>query len=197
MPTNGKAVGPDEVSVDLFKFPSTAIPPFDGDCSISSVVFVEGGGGAAVENAIITVLHSKKDRTECGNYRGIALLAHAGKILLKIISCCFSEFGAGVGILPEEQRGFQNCSTTDMLFMIRRLQELARKKRITLHVCFIEHTTTQDAVDRTILWTVFTLFSVLQSMVSVAHEFHNGMRPCVRLDDGVSSGWLGVEHGLR
>ena len=28
------------------------------------------------------VLHKKKDRTECGNYRGISLVAHAGKILV-------------------------------------------------------------------------------------------------------------------
>ena len=40
---NGKAVGPDEVSVELDKIPSTVIPPCAGDCSISSDVF---GGGA-------------------------------------------------------------------------------------------------------------------------------------------------------
>ena len=32
------------------------------------------------------VFHKKKDRTECGNYRGISLVAHAGKVLLKIIA---------------------------------------------------------------------------------------------------------------
>ena len=198
MLTKGKAVGPGEVSVELFKIALNSDPALRRRLlDIVGCICREGGGAAAVENAIITVLHSKKDWTGCGNYRGIALLANAGKILLKIISCCFSEFGAGVGILPEEQKGFQNCSTTDTLFVIRRLQELAWKKRITLHICFIEHTTTQDGVDRTILWTVFTLFSVLQSMVSVTHEFHNGMRACVRLDDGVSSRRLAVKHGLR
>ena len=30
------------------------------------------------------ILHIKKDRAECGNYRGISLVAHAGKVLLKI-----------------------------------------------------------------------------------------------------------------
>ena len=51
--------------------------------------------------AIIMVLHKKKDRTERGNYRGILLLAHAGKILLKDPRC------ERVGILPEEQSGFR------------------------------------------------------------------------------------------
>ena len=32
------------------------------------------------------VLHKEKGLTECGNYRGISLVAHAGKILLKTIA---------------------------------------------------------------------------------------------------------------
>ena len=81
--------------------------------------------------AIIVVLHKKKDRTEFGNYRGISLVAHAGKILLKIIARRLSEYCERVRILPEEQSGFRpNRSTTDMMFVIRRLQELTRKKRI-------------------------------------------------------------------
>ena len=103
--------------------------------------------------AIIMVLHKKKDRTECGNYRGISLVAHAGKILLKIIARRLSEYCERVGILPEEQSGFRpNRSTTDTMFVIRRLQELARKKRIPrYYVCFIDLTKAYDSVDRTLL----------------------------------------------
>ena len=32
------------------------------------------------EDAIIKVLHKKKDRTKCDNYRDISLVAHAGKM---------------------------------------------------------------------------------------------------------------------
>ena len=65
----------------------------------------------------------------------------------------------------------QNRSTTDMLFGISRLQELARKKLITLYECFIEHTKAFNAVDRTLFETVIALFSVSQSMLSVTHQF--------------------------
>ena len=79
--------------------------------------------------AIIMALHKRKDRVECGNYRGISLLAQARDIRLKIITCRLSEYCERVGILPEEQGGFRpNRSTTDMMFVVRRLQELARKK---------------------------------------------------------------------
>ena len=63
----------------------------------------------------------KKDRTECGNYRGISLVAHAGKILLKIIARHLSDYCERLGILPEEQSSFRpNRSTTDMMFVISR-----------------------------------------------------------------------------
>ena len=58
-----------------------------------------------------------------------ALTAHTGKILLKIIARRLSEYCERMGILEQEQSGFQpNRSTTDMMFVIRRLQETARKK---------------------------------------------------------------------
>ena len=148
-------------------------------------------------DAIIMILHKKKDRTECGNYRGISLVAHAGKILLKIIARRLSEYCERVGILSEEQSGFRpNRSTTDMMFAIRRLHNLAQK-RIPLYVCFINLTKEYDSVDRTLLWTVLARFGVPQNMISVIRQLHDGMRACVRLDDRVCSRWFAVEQGLR
>ena len=150
------------------------------------------------KDAIVMVLHETKDRTECSNYRGISLVVHAGKILLKIIARCLSEYCERVGILSEEQSGFRpNRSTTDMMFLIRRLQELARKKQIPLYVCFIDLTKVYDSVDRTLIWTVLARFGVPQIMISAIRQFHVGMRACVRLDDRVCSRWFTVEQGRR
>ena len=116
--------------------------------------------------AITMVLHKKKDLTDCGNYRGISLVAHAGKILLKIITRRLSEYCERVGILPEEESGFRpNRSNTDIMFVIRRLQELVRKKRIPLDVCFIDFTKAYDSVDRTLLWTVLARSGVPRNMI--------------------------------
>ena len=52
-------------------------------------------------------------------------------------------------------------------------------------------------VDRTLLGTVIARFGVPQRMISVIRQFHDGMRACVRLDDGVCSGLCAVEQGLR
>ena len=59
---------------------------------------------------------------------------HRRRYCLKIIARRLSEYCERVGILMEEQSGFRpNRSTTDMMFVVRRLQELARKKQIPLY----------------------------------------------------------------
>ena len=196
---NGKAVGQDGVSVELFKITLNGDPALRRRLLDIVVPIWRGGGCAtAVERCHHHGTPQKKDRTEYGNYRGISLVAHAGKILLKIVARRLSEYCERVGILPEEQSGFRpNRSTTDVMFVIRRLQELARKKRIPLYVCFIDLTKANDSVDRTLFWTVFTRFGVPQSIISVIRQFYDGMRACVRLDDRVCSRWFAVEQGLR
>ena len=57
------------------------------------------------KHAIIMVFQKKNDRNECGSYRGVSPVAHAGKIMLKIIVCRLSEYCERKGILPEEQSG--------------------------------------------------------------------------------------------
>ena len=184
---NGKAVGPDGVTVELIKI------TLNGDYALRRrlldiVVRIWRGGEVPQQwkDAIIMVLHIIKDRTECGNYRRISLVAHAVKILLKIVILHLSEYCERVGILPEEQSGFRpNPSATDMFFVIRRLQEMARKKRIPLDVCFVDLIRAYDCVDRTLLCIVLARFSVPHNMISAIRKFHEGMRACMRLDDRV------------
>ena len=100
--------------------------------------------------------------------------------------------------MPEEQRGFRSQrSTVDMMFVVRRLQELARKKDTPFYLCFIDLTKAYDSVDRTLLWDVLARFGVPPRMLAVTREFHDGMQACVRLDDGVCSDKFDVGQGLR
>ena len=196
---NGKAVGPGGVSIELFKIILNGDPALRRRL-LDILVCIWRGGEVPQQwkYAINMVLHKKKDRTECGNYRGISLVAYAGKILLKIIARRLSEYCERVGILQEEQSGFRpNRSTTNMIFVSRRLQELARKKRIPLYVCFVDLTKAYDCVDRALLWTVLVRFGVPQKIISVIRQLHDGMRACVRLGDRVCSRYFAVEQGLR
>ena len=81
----------------------------------------------------------KKVSSDSNNYRGISLAAHSGEVLLKMVASRLSNYCAARGILPEEQCGFRPASSTiDVLFVVRRLQELGRAREIPLCMCFIE-----------------------------------------------------------
>ena len=125
-------------------------------------------------------------------------MSHAGKVLLKVVARGLSAYCEAKGLLPEEQFGFRpNRSTTDMMFVVRRLQEIGRKAGVSLFMCFIDLRKAYDTVDRTLLWKVLTRVGVPPQMIAVIQQFHDGTRACVPPDDGVCSDWLEVEQGLR
>ena len=62
---------------------------------------------------------------------------------------------------------------------------------------FIDLTKAYDSVVRTLLWTGLACFSVTQTMISVVRQLTGVARECVRLDDGVRSGWFAVKQGFR
>ena len=197
---NAKAVGPDELPVELLKLginnDPTVLRMFDG---VIKRVWHQREVPQRCRDAAIKVLHKTKDRTECGNYRGISLVAHAGKVLLKIVATRLSAYCKARNLLPEEQCGFRpHRSTTDMMSAVRRLQELGRKVRAPLFLCFIDLQKAYDSVDRTLLWQVLARFGTPPQMIEeVIRQFHDGMRACVRSDDGRCSEWFEVAQGLR
>ena len=169
---NRKAVGPDGLPAELLK-----VLADEGELDTLGkfhdiIVTVWRGVGVPQpwKDATIKVLHKKKDRAECGNYRGISLVAHAGKVLLKVIAGRLSDYCERENILPEEQCEFRpQRLTVDMMFVVRRLQELARKEDTPLYLCFIDLTKAYDSVDRTLLWDVLARFDVPPRMLVVIH----------------------------
>ena len=126
---NAKAVGPDGLPAELLKL------ELQQDRTIllelhrlTTLIWCEGKVLQQWKDAVITVLHKKGDKTECENYRGISLVSHAGKVLLEVVARRLRAYCEAKGLLPEEQCGFRpNRSTTDMMFVLHRLQEIERK----------------------------------------------------------------------
>ena len=197
---NGKAMGLDELPAELLKlglsdsFHEILLAFYD----IIGVVWMTGEVPQDWKDATINVLHKQKDRTECSNYRGLSLVAHAGKVLLKIVANRLGDFCEEAGIVPEEQCGFRpQRSTTDTMFVVRRHQELGRTSNTSLEIYFIDLAKAYDSVDRVLLWEVLARFGVPPRMIKVLCMFHDGMRVCVQLDDEDLSAWFNICQGLR
>ena len=83
-----------------------------------------------------------------------------------------------------------------MIFTVRRMQELGRKAQ-PLFLCFIDLHKAYDSIDRTVLWKVLAPFGVPSQMAEVIRPFHDGMRACMRNDEGLCSKRFDVGQGPR
>ena len=149
-------------------------------------------------------------------------MAQAGKVLPRILANRLNEFCQEALILPEEQCGFRlQRSTTDVMFVVRKLQELGGRTNTSLETCFIiDLTNAHDSVDRVPLWEVVVVvvccyptltdplpiqpwsqdsvrFGVPPRTIKVIRIFHDGMWARVQLDGGDFSAWFNVCQGLR
>ena len=83
-----KAVGPDDLPAELLNVlrDEGELDTLGNFHEIIVAVWRVGGVPQQWKYAKIKVLHKKKYRTECGSYRCISSVAHAGKVLLKVIA---------------------------------------------------------------------------------------------------------------
>ena len=196
---NWKEPGPDSLVAELLKIDEPAEPIV---LERFHVILLKVWNGGEVpqqwKDATIKVLYKKSDRSNCNNYRGISLLSHAGKVLLKIVANRLNDCCEAHGILSDEQCGFRpERSTVDMLSVVRRLQELARRRKIPPYMCFVDLQKAYESVDRELLWKVLARAGVPEEMIAVILQFHDGMQAQVRMDDGELSDWFEVTQGLR
>ena len=198
---NDKAMGPNELPAELLiklGLSDSSHEILLAFHDIVVAVWMTGEVPKEWKDGAIKVLHKKKDWTECRNYRGLSLVAHAGKVLLKVVANRLGGFCEEAWIFPEEHCIFRpQRSATAMMFVVRRLQELGRTSNTYLEICFIDLAKAYDSVDRVLLWEVLARFGVPPRMIKVIRMFHDGVRARVQLDDGDFSAWFNVCQGLR
>ena len=107
---NAKAVGPDGLPAELLKLGLNKTGPFCGGSMLTILIWRQGKVPQQWKDAVIIVLHRKGDNTECGNYRGISLVSHAGKVLLKVVARRLSAYCEAKGLLPESSAGFDRIA---------------------------------------------------------------------------------------
>ena len=83
---------------------------------------------------------------ECSNYRTIALISHARKVMLKILQARLQQYMNRE--LPDVQAGFKKGrGTRDQIASIRWIIEKAREFQKNIYFCFIDYAKAFDCVD--------------------------------------------------
>ena len=95
----------------------------------------------------------KRNVKECSNYRTIALISHASKVMLKILQARLQQYVNHE--LPDVQAGFRKGrGTRDQIASIHWIIKKAREFQKNIYFCFIDYAKAFDCVDHNKLWKI-------------------------------------------
>ena len=191
---NGKSPGPDGLPGEVFKFGGPLL------CTHVHAIFCKVWANEVIpaewKDADIITIYKKGDRTDCGNYRGISLLAAIGKIFARVLLQRLSNQVAEA-ILPETQCGFRpNRSTTDMVFAARQIQEKCREQNKGLYFAFFDLTKAFDTVNREALWKILARYGCPTKFINLVKLLHEGMQGRVKSDNALSEAF-NITNGVK
>ena len=88
--------------------------------------------------SVFISIQKKGNAKECSNYRTIALISHASKVMLKILQARLQQYVNRE--LPDVQAGFRKGrGTRDQIVNIRWIMEKAREFQKNIYFCFIDY----------------------------------------------------------
>jgi hypothetical protein len=145
--------------------------------------------------SVLMVIPKKGDRTECSNYRTIALLNHMCKVLMVIL---LERLKTQVEpYLAEEQAGFRrDRNTTQQILMLRLIAEKAHRKAIPVYNCFVDFQKAFDSIKHDIIQATLKSYGVGKTLTSLIYRILKQAKAAVRVG-GELGEWFEVTVGSR
>ena len=101
---------------------------------------------------VFILIPKKGNAKECSNYRTIALISHASKVMLKILQARLQQQYVNCE-LPDVQAEFRKGrGSRDQIANIHWIIEKAREFQKNIYFCFIDNAKALDCVDHNKLW---------------------------------------------
>ena len=177
----GKAVGPDELPVEVWKCM--------GEMGIAFLTRLFNRllmGERMLEewrSVLIPIYRNKGDAQCCGNYRGIKLMSHTMKVWERIIETRLRDRVE----ISKQQYGFMpGKGTTDAMFALRMLMEKYRKCQKELHCVFVDLKKAYDRVSREELWYCMIKSGIVEKYVRLVQDMYEGSETVVRCAVGTT-----------
>ena len=105
------------------------------------------------KRSVFIPIPKKGNAKECSNYRTIALISQASKVVLKILQARLQQYMNHE--LPDVQSGFRKGKgTRDQIANICWIIDKARAFQQNIYFCFIDYAKAFDCVDHNKLWKI-------------------------------------------
>ena len=140
-------------------------------------------------------LPKKGNAKECLNYRTIAFISHASKLMLKIIQTRLQQYVNHE--FPDVQAGFRKGrGTRDQIANICWIMEKAREFQKNIYFCFIDDAKAFDCVDHNTLWKILREMGIPDHLTCLLRNIYAGQEAAVRTGHG-STDWFQIGKGVR
>ena len=188
-----KVPGPDNVAAELLRF--------GGEMTVTKLheicaeVWRSGVWPEEWTQSTFIPLPKKGDPLQCENYRTIALVSHASKILLRVILERMQHKLEEE--IAQEQAGFRpRRGTRDQIVNLKIILEKAKERNQPLYLCFIDFTKAFDMIRHDKLWLTMLEMGFPPQLVQLLRNLYRQQRANVKTD-GRTSAWFRVNKGVR
>ncbi|CAF1550752.1 unnamed protein product [Rotaria magnacalcarata] len=190
---NGKAPGHDGIPIECFKtIKEDAVKILTKLCQ---QMWKTQKWPQDWKTSLLIPIPKNGNAKDCSNYRTIALISHASKIMLKIIQRRLEPFLERE--MPVTQAGFRKGSgTRDQIANLRWLMEKAREYQKEFYLCFIDYSKAFDCVDHEKLWSVLLEMGVPKHLIILMKNLYTNQQATVKTDYG-NTNWFNIGKGVR
>ncbi|KAJ0179959.1 hypothetical protein K1T71_004550 [Dendrolimus kikuchii] len=152
---SGKATGRDAIPIETIK--ASGVYGVNIFHTLCNKIWETGTWPQEWTHTVFVPLHKKGSTKICSNYRLIALIPHASKILLHIPNEIL-KFYLSREIAPEQAGFVRGKGTREQILNVRQIIEKAREFNKPTYICFVDFSKAFDSVKWPVLWeTLLTM----------------------------------------
>ncbi|CAF2370343.1 unnamed protein product [Rotaria sp. Silwood2] len=188
-----KTPGPDDVPVELIKNGGESTIKLMHQICVT--IWKTGKWPEDWTDSLFIPLPKKGDSKQCSNYRTIALVSHASKIILRIIlERIRMKTEEEIAI---EQAGFRRGrGTRDQVVNLRLLLEKTHEHQQTVFMCFIDFKKAFDSISHNKLWTTMMKMGYPPHLIHLLAELYQKQNAKVKVAGTVSESFH-IKKGVR
>ena len=181
--TTNKASGSDGIPVKLFQIlKRDAVKVLHSTCQ---QIWKTQQWPQDWRRSVFIQIPKKGNAKECSNYRTIALISHASKVMLKIFQARFQQYMNCE--IPDVQAGFtKGRGTRDQIANIHWIIKKAREFQKNIYFCFIDYIKALDCVDHNKLWKILQEMGIPDHLTCLLRSLYAGQEATVRTGHGIT-----------
>ena len=145
------------------------------------------------KKSVFIPILKKGNGKDCSNYRTIALISHASKVMLKILKPGFSNTWTVNSLMFKLLLGRR---TRDQIANICWIIEKEREFQKNIYFCFIDYAKAFDCVDHKKLWKILKEMGILDHLTCLLRSVYAGQQATVRTGHGTTD-WFQIGKGVH